>query len=135
MELPVLKVIYQRYAKDCTVACLAMLCGVSYENALVALAQQAPNVCMTGTSAAQLKRAARRLGFVLKQSSHFDIETDTGLLWLEASRSRDAHVVILWEGRIIDTNAGMYMPDVYFSTNKYKPTTLFVAEPKAKKSA
>lgn len=135
MDLPIIKAIYQRYDADCGVACLAMVCGVTYENALVAVAQHNPDVCMLGCWQEHLVAAAQILGFTLKPKRRFDLETDTGILNVTIPTMKSDHLVVLWEGRIIDTDAGLYMQDVYFSVNKSKATTLFVAERKKKKSA
>lgn len=129
MELPIIKVTAQRFPMDCSVACLAMICGVSYENALVALAQDVPNVCATGAWQKNLTKAARLLGVRLVSRKRFDLESDTGILWTTAdTRPKTAHLVVLWEGRIIDTDNGLYMQDVYFSVTQSKPTMLLVAE-------
>jgi len=130
VDAPIIRVIMQRYQMDCGVACLAMLCGVSYENALVAFAQQCPDICVTGCWTAHLKMAAKALGFTLKARRRFDLESDTGILNLTGAAFKGDHLVVLWEGRIIDTDAGLYMQDVYFSVFAYHPTLLFVAERK-----
>ena len=61
MDAPIIKVIPQRHYADCGVACLAMLTGVSYENALVAVAQTQPDVCIKGVWLKDLRAAARLL--------------------------------------------------------------------------
>ncbi len=132
MDLQIIRLTMQRYDMDCGVACLAMICGVTYENALVAVAQNNPDVCVTGCYTEHLTKAAKILGFSLKSKRRFDVESDTGILNIECENNKNHHLVVLWEGRIIDTDAGLYMPDVYFSVNKAKPTMLFVAERKAK---
>jgi ABC-type bacteriocin/lantibiotic exporter with double-glycine peptidase domain len=130
MELPIIKAIYQRYGMDCGVACLAMICGVTYETALVAVARKQPDVCAAGVWSKHLVAGADHLGFTLRKRQRFDLDADTGILNVSSPAWRNDHLVVLWEGRIIDTDAGFYMQDVYFSINNAKATALFVAERK-----
>ena len=128
MDLPIIKAIYQRYNMDCGVACLAMVCGVTYEAALVAVAQQQPDVCASGVWTKHLVAGAKHLGFTLRKRQRFDLEADTGILNVSSGLWHNDHLVVLWEGRIIDTDAGLYMQDVYFSINNAKASALYVAE-------
>lgn len=130
MDAPIIKAIAQRHAADCGVACLAMICGVPYENALVAVAQEAPNVCITGVWTDQIVRAAKLLGFSLRRRKRFDLDADTGILHIHFPKltSDREHFVVLWEGRIIDTDGGLYLNDVYLSVNRATANMLLVAE-------
>jgi hypothetical protein len=130
VDAPIIRVTAQRHSQDCAVACLSMVCGVPYENALVALAQDCPDICVTGCWTEHITKAAQRLGFMLKKRRRFDLEADTGILNTSSQQFKNDHLVVLWEGRIIDTDGVLYMHDVYFSINKAKATALFVAERK-----
>ena len=128
MDAPILKVIPQRHGADCGVACLAMLCGVSYENALVAVAQEQPNVCVKGVYLRELRGAARRLGFTLKSKRTIDLETDTGILNLSSRKWKMEHLVVLREGLIVETDGTLYEAETYFAHTQAKLGRLYVAE-------
>lgn len=129
MDTPILRVIAQRYDMDCGVAVLAMATGLPYENALCAIAQEVPDVCVVGCWTEHLERAARHLGFRLRRRRRFDVEEDCGILNVSSKRWKNDHLVVLWDGRIIDTDFGLYRPDVYLAVNQAKPTLLLVVEP------
>lgn len=128
MEAPILRVVLQRHAMDCGVACLAMICGVSYENALVAVAQDTPNVCVSGMWTKQIKAAAKRLGFKLREKRRPDLEQDTGILNLSCGSWPGDHVVVLREGLLIETDGTLWEPDVFLRHYKAKLGSLLVAE-------
>src|SRR4029079_453431 len=106
-DAPIIRVIPQRYDSDCGVSCLAMICGVTYENALVAVAQFAPNVCISGMWLKHLESAALLLGFKLRRRRTFDWDTDTGILVLSRPRL-PLHVVVLREGLVIETDGCLW---------------------------
>jgi ABC-type bacteriocin/lantibiotic exporter with double-glycine peptidase domain len=128
MDAPILQVITQRHAMDCSVACLAMLLGVCYENALVAIAPDNPDVCVKGAWDKQITRAARRLGYRLRVKRRVDLENDTGILNVFSKRWKHAHLVVLKNGLIFDTDACVYDADVFMSAHKAKAGSLLVAE-------
>ena len=128
MDLPVVKIIVQRFDMDCSVACLAMLLGVSYENVLVAIAQDHPDVCAVGAWTKHLKAAARRLGYILKEHRTYDMDADTGLLNVTCPLWKHDHLVVLKEGLIIDTDGTIWDAAVYLENQHTKAGTLLVAE-------
>ena len=128
MDAPILKVIPQRHVADCGGACLAMLCGVSYENALVAVAQEQPNVCVTGVYLRELRTAAKRLGYALKAKRRFDLETDTGILNLSSRKWKLEHLVLLREGLVIETDGTLWDAELYLKQHRAKLGSLYVAE-------
>jgi len=130
MECPIIRVIPQRYGGDCGVACLAMLLGVSYENALVAAAQVAPNVCITGIWIKHMQTAALLLGYKLRRHRRFDIETDTGILVTNTKRPKQypVHVVVLREGLVIETDGCLWEAELYMKQHQATAGPLLVAE-------
>jgi len=118
MEAPILRVITQRHQSDCSVACLAMVCGVSYENALVAVAGDAPDVCVTGVYTQHLRNAARRLGFRLRTQRRVYLDSDTGILNVRRDDWEHTHLVVLKSGLIVDTDATIWDADVYVEANR-----------------
>ncbi len=133
MDAPILRVVLQRHDADCAVACLAMICGVSYENALVAIAQVAPNVCAVGINLKDLQRAARHLGFSLRCRRNVDVEADTGVLNVCKRGWKHDHLVVLREGLIIETDGLLWEQSTYFAAHDARPGSLMVAERLAKR--
>ena len=128
MDAPIIRVVLQRHVADCSVACLAMICGVTYENALVALAQQQPNVCAQGVYLREMRAAARSLGFTLKSKRNYDLESDTGILNLSSKRWSVEHLVVLREGLVIETDGTLWDADLYLKQNRATANQLYVAE-------
>ena len=128
MERPIIRYVPQRHEGDCAVACLAMMTGVSYEQSLIAFGKQDPQVCKRGAWTYQMREAAKLLGFQTTARRKFDLESDHGILSVKFKEVSHEHVVVLWEGRIIDTDFGLYMADVYFSVMKARPTSLLVVD-------
>lgn len=128
MEAPILRVVAQRHDGDCAVACLATLFGLTYEDALVALSQQEPAVLHGGVSERSLRKAALECGHVLRRQRLIDLEDATGILWLESPQWPAAHVVVLWDGRIVDTDGGTLWrnADVFLKHHHAKPKVLLV---------
>jgi len=114
---------------DCGVACLAMICGVSYEAALIAVAKIVPDICTDGIYAnRQLKAAAKDLGFKLRVTRRIDWEQDTGILNVVLETREHDHLVVLREGLVIETDGTLWEPDVFLRHNNGRPGTLLVAE-------
>ena len=126
VHTPFLKVIPQRHAGDCTVACLAMLLGVSYEASLLAFASA--NIMTSGTYILHVIAAALQLKRILKDRRKFDLENDTGMLVVDSDTWKVHHVVILKDGLIIDTDSTIWDADIYLSIHKAKGTHLLTLE-------
>jgi ABC-type bacteriocin/lantibiotic exporter with double-glycine peptidase domain len=97
---------------DCSVATLAMLAGVMYEDALLAAAKVNPNVLHEGMTWPQIKSTARRLGLKTRTISKYDDDA-TGILHVSrvalGAAAPSEHVVLMWEGRIIDGNGELWL--------------------------
>lgn len=119
---PFLQVVMQRHQTDCSCACLAMLLGVSYEEALLAL--RTPHVVTRGVMVRQVLAAARRLGQPLRFCRTFDLDTDTGILGVRSAKWPQEHLVILREGSIVDTDATLWEADVFLSAYDAKAISL-----------
>lgn len=88
---------------DCAVAALELACGVTYENALAAALTVDSAVLSRGLTNQEIIRSAALLGWKGKVHRHFDLIEDTGILCVYQPRVKNsAHVVYLWEGRIIE---------------------------------
>jgi hypothetical protein len=112
---------------DCTVAALAMMFSVSYEESLAACLLVAPEVLDKGMVWNRVKQAAEALGGELKllPPGKYDVEDATGLLIVE--NRKEAHAVYLWAGRIMEGNGeGWLEPEDYFKHYKWKPRALYV---------
>jgi ABC-type bacteriocin/lantibiotic exporter with double-glycine peptidase domain len=125
MATPFLRVEIQRHGKDCGVACLAMLLGLSYESTLMAFRH---NVMANGATIRQLLAAAKRLGYQLHWTRKVDIENDTGLLALRSVQWPSEHLVLLKDELIIDTDATIWEQDVYLAAYEAVPLSIIKAE-------
>jgi len=111
LHTPFLNVVPQRAKNDCAVACLAMLCGVSYEAALLAFQREPTH----GVETREIRAAAKRLGHTLRLKRAFSSEDDTGLLAIRAPAWPHDHLVVLKEGLIVDTDATVWEYDVFLA--------------------
>lgn len=95
---------------DCSVAAIALACGVTYERALAAVLVFEPNVLAGGIQWVNLGKAVRSLGHKTKvlPFEKIDLSSDglSGILELEPVQSpKYTHVVYLWKGRVIEPKA------------------------------
>lgn len=123
---PIIRVIAQRHIGDCSVACLAMLLQVSYEEALLAF--EPKRVITKGAYVSAVKTAARRLKRTLRQRRKFDLEEDTGILVITFTDGGPRHVVVLKEGLIIDTDSTVWDADMYMTAKDATGTSLLTLE-------
>lgn len=126
MQLPTLQIIPQRHSHDCSVACLAMICRISYEEALMAFRH---NVCTDGASIRQIQRAAARLGRTLLWSRRVSsLENETGILCVRSQKWPCDHLVVFKEEQIVDTDATLWDADVFMSAYEAKPISFLRLE-------
>ena len=119
---PFLQVVPQRHKTDCSVACLAMLLGVSYEKALLAV--RVERVLTHGVMVRQVLAGAKRLGKPLTFRRTFDLESDTGILGIRSQVWPMEHLVVLKDGLIVDTDATIWEWDVFMSAYSAKAISL-----------
>lgn len=118
-------VIPQREENDCAVACLAMIACISYEHALRVVCDIDDTKAISGLYITQLIAAAGALGVRLKKQRKFDLESDSGILYLV--NGDDRHVVILKGGMVIDTNQNVWSDaEAYCIHYSYEPRLLLV---------
>lgn len=90
---------------DCAVAAIALACGISYEAALGAAMGQAKNPIHVGMTLREIRATIKALGYKARTRKSYDLDEDTGILWVSV-RGEDDHVVYLWEGRVIEPSLG-----------------------------
>lgn len=115
----------QKHPADCCAAALAMLLGISYEEALVATSQIQPGVLERGLYLNELERAAKQFGVKLARRRKYDLESDTGILNVLDHKGFD-HVVVLRYGLFFNTDLTVWEPEVYLAAHKAKAGTLLV---------
>lgn len=111
---PAIQIQVQREKKDCGIAALSMLLGVSYEDTLRATTLTDRSHGKRGLWTRTLQRIAKRLGFKLVVRYAFDLDNDYGLLRLPD------HAVILRNGLVIDTDAWIYDADEYLAARRVR---------------
>ena len=100
--------ITQRGLCDCAVACLAMYLGLPY----VAVAHAVPQlarVMREGMSTRQIVNVGKRLGVPLLLSKSFDLEEDSGILYV--CDTEHGHAVLLWKGGAFNPADGLFWKD------------------------
>lgn len=127
MTQPLVSLIPQRHVADCGAATLAMLLGVTYEEVLIPLGFEVPNILRRGVWFTELQRAALTLGATLVLKRTCDLELDEGILQVKFRRGAN-HVVLLRQGLIFDTDLTCWIPEDYFSARRAKPGALLVRE-------
>ena len=124
-ESPVITIVVQRAEADCGIVVLAMYLGRTYEDVLVAAAQLDTKIHKRGMWVRQIEATALALGVKLRRRHQWDIDTSEGILSLNSTTMRrEAHVVVLKNGLIFDTDGSVWEPDVFFATARFKPTIL-----------
>lgn len=125
---PFINVVWQRTKTDCSVACLAMLANVSYEDALLAIGQK--RVLTKGVQLAAVVKAGVKLKKKFTLHRHVNLDEDTGILGLKDGEGWDyEHLVILHNGTIIDPHdKTLWDPETYLAAHKAKVTSLLTLE-------
>lgn len=118
-----LQFVAQRHDADCGVACLAMFCGVRYEDVLVALDRQ---VIDTGMSVKEIRETAAKLKHPVRLRRGIDLHADSGILGIRFAGRRDEHVAILHDGKIYDTDGKVWDVQDYLESQHATPTSLLV---------
>lgn len=116
---------------DCAVAAISLATGETYEQILAIAASIQPAVLKMGLLLSDVKKVLDTLGIAWKvRRKHYNIEKDTGLLWVEPTdrRKRDAHLVYLWAGRIIEpahTSRSLWLdPEAYLKVQESRAVYL-----------
>ena len=121
---PKIHVVTQRYGRsDCSVACLAMLLKLPYEDVLVRFRH---NVMAEGATTRQIQAVARLLGTPLRYRTRVDLEQDAGILCVGSKDWSTDHVVMLQNELVIDTDASVWDADVFLTAHNATANGLLV---------
>jgi hypothetical protein len=130
-DAPIVRFVGQReqHLGDCTIAAFAMCVGVTYSEALVAIAAVEPRVLTLGATWRQLKRAATPFGVTFVEKKRFDLndlEEGGGILGVQFSNG-DEHAVYFQRGQIYDGRSqAVWDADVYLRVNQVQVLTMLV---------
>lgn len=119
--------VWQRHEADCGAAVLAMLLHISYEDALLALGGEEPDILRGGVWMATVRKAAKRLGVTMRLKSRWDPDDDEGIVQILLP-GRFNHFVLLRGGLFFNTNGTVWDPEDYYRSRKAKPGKLLVRE-------
>lgn len=114
---------------DCAIACLASYLGREYPEVLIAASKVSKTVWTAGVSGVEHIRIAKKLGIKAKWTRTYDIEHDTGVLFVTFHDNTKQHDVVLIEGKIYDPE---YSPPCLIDYDDYcrvlnaAPDSLFV---------
>jgi hypothetical protein len=120
---PFITFVKQRHKADCGVATLAMICGVDYETALLAIGKK--QVLAEGVQLRVVRAAAPKLGKHLVLHRTIDPDNDTGILGVVSETWDLEHLVILKEGIVIDAqDQTIWDFDSYMLAHKARAVSL-----------
>jgi hypothetical protein len=134
-DAPIVRFVGQReeHLGDCTIAAFAMCLGLTYSEALVAVAAIEPRVLTIGATWAQLKRAATGRGVALVEKKRFDLndlEEGGGILGVEFPQRVQhgvEHAVYFKRGLIFDGRSqSVWDADVYLRVYDLTVLTMLV---------
>lgn len=126
MSAPILRVVTQRHDGDCSVAVLGTYLGVSYEEALIALAHCQPAVLSVGVDCRHIVAASKMLGVRLVRRKTFDMDSDEGIAWVVSDDMESDHVVVMKQGLVIDTDGTIWEAEDYMRANNAEFDLLLV---------
>ena len=126
MSRPVfIEPIINREQGDCTLACLVMWTGKSYQDVIAACPVGAHK---KGLWNYQVVEAAALLGSVLTTKRRYDIHEADGILMLHPgpAKGRPPHSVVLIDGMVLDPyNGRLWLDvDVYLRQERYRAGVL-----------
>lgn len=120
--------VFNKDQGDCTLNCLVMWTGKSYQEVVAAAPKGAHKEGMWNH---QVITTAAKLGTTLVSKRRFDLYGDFGILMLnpEPAKGRPSHAVVLLDGQVLDPYNGRLWLDVevYLKTERYK-TGVLLAE-------
>jgi hypothetical protein len=117
----------QRHEADCGVAVLAMFLGISYEDALLAIGQDAPKVLRGGLWLNEMQKASAKLGVPLKLKRQWEIEDADGIAQMRLP-GKFNHFLLARGGLLFNTNFTVWELDDYLKARRAKPGVLLVRE-------
>ena len=120
---PIARLVQQRHDADCTVAALAMLLSISYEEALLVMNE--PRVLADGAWLTQIIVAAGFLGTTLRRRTKWDATRHEGIARVNhRKKSMRPHVVVIRRGVLFDTDYSIWTPDAYLEEHRASFGTL-----------
>lgn len=130
-QLPhaVIRLYPKRGENDCAIATLASYLRRDYEEVLLAAGKVQPRVWEAGLYCTDFIKVANRLKVPVKWHKTFDLDADTGVLWVSYNDRGLEHVVLLDEGRIYDNDhdpISVWSPEDYFGHYNATPKQLLM---------
>lgn len=118
--------VMQRGTADCAIAALAMLSGRPYREVSEAAMAISPVVHRSGLWNTELGKIARAIGFRLRPVRKISTDPDTtGLLVLKRRTNSDGHVVVLFQGVVVDPASGLIWDlDTYLEHGRWSVRSL-----------
>lgn len=127
MSQPLVSMIPQRHEADCGVPILAMFLGISYEDALLAIGQDAPKVLRSGLWTKEMQRASAKLGVPLKIKRTWDVEDADGIAQIRLA-GKFNHYLLVRAGLLFNTDFNVWEPDDYLKARRATFGVLLVRE-------
>lgn len=127
MTQPLVSMVPQRHMADCASAVTAMFLRISYEEALLALSRESPELIKKGVWFTELQRAAAGMGVPLKLKRKWNADFDDGIAHVKFKWGGN-HVVLVRAGLAWDTDFTAWYPSEYLKARKAKFGSLLVRE-------
>lgn len=124
--VPIVRVMTQREDNDCSIACLSMLSGASYEDALRAVCKVDEEGAEGGLWVPQIIEAASELGLELRKKRPVKLEADQGILHIRFPDESRHVVVLIQPGLIVDTNGFIWRARTYLRRTRAKVNAVLV---------
>lgn len=112
---PIFRVVLQREAADCTVACLAMVAGVGYDSAREAIRAVGGRPRRGTYRLCVAERAAALLGMPLvrRRMKTYDPRSVVGIVCMRGPRK--AHAAVFCRGLVFDTDGHIWFVDDFLT--------------------
>jgi hypothetical protein len=95
-------IVPKRGENDCGIAALATYLRRDYEEVLLAAGRVSKNVWNIGLACTEFVRVAKLLGVKAQWFKTFNLEEDSGVLWVSYHDVSNEHIVVLNDGWIYD---------------------------------
>lgn len=131
MSMPmVVQPVVQINEGDCAIAALAMFLGRPYATVAEAARRVARHAETKGLYTTQIRRVAKALGVQLEKRRHSLEGPYTGLLTTKRKADKREHVVVLFQGVVLDPLDGLLWDyDTWLNKTSYTPTALLTVKP------
>jgi hypothetical protein len=125
-----IKVVLRGDDADCGIVAISMYTDVSYADVVREVVKHDAKGGAGGLKFGVIRRTMAGLGHPVRWTKHVDFDEHYGLLWLEKGRDRDAHVVVLKHGQVVEPRSmwcGVWSAEIYLDARGYTAAGIFLS--------